>query len=227
MNSMKYIMKISFAFGILLCTASIKSFDGLKSIYPSFEEHPALYGSEIEQFGFPLEPWAEPLFGGILEQNISELSSITPPVLEQIELHQLTSSTSSIQEENNKKKIACNHPGCTYAANDKSHLKIHRRIHTKEKPYACDYPGCNHTTSHSSAFIIHKRTHTKEKPYVCNFTGCNYATGDSSNIIRHKRIHSGKKPHKCDHPGCNYATSDRSALVIHKHIHIGEKRGLV
>lgn len=41
-----------------------------------------------------------------------------------------------------KKRYECNVPGCYKAFYQKTHLEIHSRAHTGDKPFTCSEPGC-------------------------------------------------------------------------------------
>ncbi len=60
----------------------------------------------------------------------------------------------------------------------------------------CETCGRNFKTA--TQLKIHRRVHTKEKPYVCNFLGCEYRSSQKSNLNRHMRMHTGEKRFKCD-----------------------------
>lgn len=215
-NNRKYIIKAVFTFGILLCTAGIKSFDDLQHARRLFEEEsallynadsvPALSDRETGQFGLPLEPWDNPFVENLLEQSTPDPSILAPSTsseynaqpfndvflpqcteLTHIALQKSASSILRAQRKSPKKEFICNHPGCDYVTDRSSNLQRHSRIHTGEKPYTCDQPGCSYATGDKSAMVTHKRRHTGVKPYRCHYPGCTFATVYITCLNTHKQ----------------------------------------
>jgi uncharacterized Zn-finger protein len=95
-----------------------------------------------------------------------------------------------------------------------SQLKIHKRIHSKEKPFACDQ--CQMTFTQMANLKRHKNSiHTGEKLFSCEF--CQKKFSQSHNLIIHKRIHTGERPYSCDL--CPKKFTQSYDLTRHQRIH--------
>ena len=75
---------------------------------------------------------------------------------------------------------------CDFAANYKSQLVTHMRIHTTVKPFKCS--ECEYSAAHKVTLVRHMATHTGIKPFRCS--ECEYSAAQKENLARHLKTHN-------------------------------------
>ena len=73
-------------------------------------------------------------------------------------------------------------------------LKVHRCVHTEERPYCWDV--CNKTFLDTSSLKVHQHVHSGKRPYCCDVFNKTFRDRDTLNI--HQCVHTWERPHHCD-----------------------------
>lgn len=92
-------------------------------------------------------------------------------------------------------------------------LKLHKLVHSKEKPYKCDI--CDYAGKRADHLKSHKLIHIAKKPYKCDM--CDFASPHSTILKQHKLVHIGEKLYKCN--ACAYACDRLLSWKTHKKVH--------
>ncbi|XP_073832918.1 uncharacterized protein [Musca autumnalis] len=129
----------------------------------------------------------------------SSLTSRFAPNVMATTSNALSSSTTTTTTNENKavkkkkKRTSGQCDVCNRTFNDLYNLRIHKMIHSGEKPFQCD--ECGKRFRQYNKLKIHCITHTDLKPYVCDI--CNKGFRFRNYLSVHKRLHSGENPYKC------------------------------
>ncbi|KAM7350230.1 uncharacterized protein ACRADG_008865 [Cochliomyia hominivorax] len=116
--------------------------------------------------------------------SLSSPSPLTQP---------LNDSNHEHVQKRKKKRTSGQCDVCNRTFNDLYNLRIHKMIHTGEKPFQCE--ECGKRFRQYNKLKIHCITHTNEKPYICDI--CYKGFRFRNYLSVHKRLHSGENPYKC------------------------------
>ncbi|KAL4801724.1 C2H2 transcription factor [Aspergillus unguis] len=111
-----------------------------------------------------------------------------------------------------KRKYVCELPHCGKSFAQKTHLDIHTRAHTGDKPFVC--PSCGQRFSQLGNLKTHQRRHTGERPFSCDL--CTKTFAQRGNVRAHKLTHQSTKPFTCLLDDCGKQFTQLGNLKSHQ-----------
>lgn len=120
------------------------------------------------------------------------------------------------------RRMACTCPNCTNGNNSKA---TNPDGTLKKKQHICHYPGCGKVYGKTSHLRVHLRSHTGERPFICNWSFCGRRFTRSDELHRHFRSHTGEKRFKCTECSKGFLRSDHLSKHMTTHQKNNKKTG--
>ncbi|XP_065361359.1 uncharacterized protein Phs [Calliphora vicina] len=105
----------------------------------------------------------------------------------------LETPDSEIEPESSETEMQCNECDKKFARRES--LKIHKRVHTGEKPFVCDI--CQKTFRAKQNLTMHKKFHMGDASKTFECEHCDKKFMRNTDLKVHMRTHTGEKKFKC------------------------------
>ncbi|CAG2106009.1 unnamed protein product, partial [Medioppia subpectinata] len=106
---------------------------------------------------------------------------------------------------------------------DNASKALYRRL--RPKRHKCDYNGCHKRFADGRDLRLHRLIHSTDKPFKCTVNGCEYSCVTKYQLETHMNRHLGIKPYACTHEGCGKRFARKNNLQSHafKHTAVGQR----
>ncbi|CAG7981775.1 unnamed protein product [Penicillium nalgiovense] len=158
-----------------------------------------------------------------IQQSLPPLQNLATPAPPAYPVYQTASPTpprcyhaneGQLSRSGKKRKYNCSLPGCGKSFAQKTHLDIHIRAHTGDKPFICKEPSCGQRFSQQGNLKTHQRRHTGEKPFQCEI--CHKRFAQRGNVRAHKLTHDQSKRFDCRLDECGKQFTQLGNLKSHQ-----------
>ena len=147
----------------------------------------------------------------VKSEKTYSLNEVSYDVSEVVISHQNQSDDNTLEENNLRSKASCF--VCYKVFPSPSHLNVHFRSHTGERPYTCNV--CQKSFSQIGNLKTHQLIHDKIKPFTCHI--CTKKFTQAGNLRTHRLTHTADKPFSCDI--CHKKFSVKKSLKQHQLTH--------
>ncbi|KAJ5873580.1 uncharacterized protein N7473_013453 [Penicillium subrubescens] len=155
-----------------------------------------------------------------MQQSLPPLQQLAPPGYPSYAGYPMSPPRSLLTNEGQlsrsgkKRKYTCMLPNCGKSFAQKTHLDIHNRAHSGEKPFICKEPSCGQRFSQLGNLKTHQRRHTGEKPFKCEV--CHKRFAQRGNVRAHQITHMQAKPFTCLLDSCGKKFTQLGNLKSHQ-----------
>ncbi|OOQ91486.1 putative C2H2 transcription factor (Azf1) [Penicillium brasilianum] len=155
-----------------------------------------------------------------MQQSLPPLQQLAPPGYPSYAGYPMSPPRSLLTNEGQlsrsgkKRKYTCMLPNCGKSFAQKTHLDIHNRAHSGEKPFICKEPSCGQRFSQLGNLKTHQRRHTGEKPFKCDI--CHKRFAQRGNVRAHQITHLQAKPFTCLLDSCGKKFTQLGNLKSHQ-----------
>ncbi|KAF3403616.1 Asparagine-rich zinc finger protein AZF1 [Penicillium rolfsii] len=155
-----------------------------------------------------------------MQQSLPPLQQLAPPGYPSYAGYPMSPPRSLLTNEGQlsrsgkERKYTCMLPNCGKSFAQKTHLDIHNRAHSGEKPFICKEPSCGQRFSQLGNLKTHQRRHTGEKPFKCEV--CHKRFAQRGNVRAHQITHMQAKPFTCLLDSCGKKFTQLGNLKSHQ-----------
>lgn len=146
--------------------------------------------------------------GFVLMPVVDNATDVNPPI-------PIDKPESDEKQQLARKNLACPEPGCNKTFKKSSKLKVHKMMHTGERPFKCTLMGCEWAFTTSNKLKRHLESHEGRKDFVCDKPGCGHRFTTIYNLKTHNKLHERPCTERCPQEGCGQCFPTKRQLDLH------------